>query len=353
MSESETTGSPARSRGRTGRLGRLLAVTAVAAAAGALWLFSGFSSGQPVRTALTVEGRVEPIVEGPAVVRPLEDYPINYPVGGRVARVAVAEGAMVRPETVVVELDSGDLPLRREEAAARLDAARALAVVGLSGSRDPEVERIERSLRLAEAEIGLRRIDWELDRRRIRAGAAAVVGTVYAREGQLVSPGEPAFRLVSPRVVLRMEVGSGGAALVAPGQPVSVRIEGYGETRFKARVAAIAGEVDPGDGTRAVFLRFGDDTPTLPPGTRGSARIRVPAEEGSRVLVPRRALRDRHWVWVVEKGRLVRRNVATGRMDADRAEVILGVSPGEEVVLESRSRLREGARVDPRRVPFE
>ncbi len=327
-------------------LGTIAVVTVV------LWLSGLFANNRTVVTALAVEGRVEPVAEGPAVVRPQEDYPINYPVGGRVARVLVGEGHEVRPDTVVVELDRGDLDLRRELARARLDAAVALAELEIPETTViPEAERIERDLRLAEARIELKRIEWELNRRRIRAGTNARVGTIYARSGQMVAAGDPAFRLVSRQVLVRMEAEQDVASLVRPGQDATVRLEGYAAHTFAARVVAVAEEVDAATGLRAVFLALTGDHPRPPPGNRGTVRIDLGAGAGGlRTVVPRRALRDFRWVDVVENGRWVRREVSPGRIDARRAEILRGIEPGDEVILEGQSRLREGDRIDARRI---
>lgn len=98
----------------------------------------------------------------------IREVQLGFRVGGRISKLHVDEGDRVKPGQLLAELDTRPLDDRLAGAAARLDAASAVAERDANGSRPQEVGEARASLASAEARlIEARR---QLDRRQALLG---------------------------------------------------------------------------------------------------------------------------------------------------------------------------------------
>jgi membrane fusion protein (multidrug efflux system) len=76
--------------------------------------------------------------------------------------------------------------------------------------------------------------------------------------------------------------------------------------------------------------------------------VRLARDERDALMIPEAALmpeQRRQFLYVVEDGRALRREVRIGRREPGRVEVIAGLKPGDRVVVEGTQKVREGASV--------
>ena len=100
--------------------------------------------------------------------------------------------------------------------------------------------------------------------------------------------------------------------------------------------------------TRSVTVRALMPNPdgALKPGM--FLNVRLARDERDALMIPEAALvpeQSRQFLFVVEDGRAVRREVRIGRREPGRVEVVAGLKPGERVVVEGTQKVREGAAV--------
>lgn len=265
------------------------------------------------------------------------------PDGGRVERLLIEEGAVVRRGQLLAEV--GALELRDEIEA--LEARRA------SGSGD----------RAAESELQLRRLRARLKRARLVAPYDAVVARLVAEEGATVEPGKPVVRLVEnapPEAVVGVppEV----AMQRAPGETVRVTVAGADRV---ATVKSVLPEFDAETLTRTVVLQL-----EAPPGENALAGLAV----GEPVLLhlPRPAEHRGYWLpadalvegpdgawsaYLVEAvdqpgagpTRHVLRRISLEfvRLEGDRALVRGSLGVGDVFAVRSGAELSDGQRVRP------
>jgi membrane fusion protein (multidrug efflux system) len=65
-------------------------------------------------------------------------------------------------------------------------------------------------------------------------------------------------------------------------------------------------------------------------------------------MIPEAALmpeQSRQFLYVVEAGRALRREVRIGRREPGRVEVVAGLKPGERVIVDGTQKVREGGSV--------
>jgi multidrug efflux pump subunit AcrA (membrane-fusion protein) len=129
--------------------------------------------------------------------------------------------------------------------------------------------------------------------------------------------------------------------------PVELAVDGFGERRFKGRVERISPATEPG--TRAILVFVGIPNPDglLRGGMFATGRIALAAQAAGPTL-PLAALRAEAgltYVWAIDAGKLVKRNVTIGRRDDEAGRVELKTPlPPELPILAARfDNLKEGA----------
>lgn len=302
--------------------------------------------------------------------------------GGQVAELMVEVGSIVNQGEVLVRLDTRRLKLahrqagvRKAEATARLNAARAelalarqqaerLESLALQGTqsvsrasyddalagRDIAAARVgiaEQQLAGADADLALARLN--LTYAEITAPYAGTVVERLSEMGSYVQTGQPVVRLLADRALeVAADVPQALIAGLKPGLEVPLEIN---HQTHRAKIRAIVPEEEVRTRTRPV--RF---TPLLA-GSAGrlatgqSVRVWLPSgPERTALSIHKDALVRRGGqvlVFVVDEGVAQPRPVQTGATAGARIEVT-GLEPGEQVVVRGNEGLQPGQPVQVR-----
>ncbi len=226
----------------------------------------------PGSSAADRETRVTaPAAPAPARVRAegrVASYPgarvvVGAEIGGRLARILVAEKSRVRQGDLLAELDADEARAAVAEAKARVDEADADVRWAESEARRQEELRrtvagteqaLERAriqhdaaaARLRAARAGLARLEASLAKTRIVAPIDGVVLERRAEAGEIVAPGAPLVTLADlARVRIEAEVDEYDAGRIAVGAGVTVTAEGYDGREWSGRVEEVPDAVGP------------------------------------------------------------------------------------------------------------
>lgn len=354
----------------------------------------------PVELATAGRGPLRVTIDEEGRTRVRDRYVVVAPVAGRVARIAVDEGAAVSRGTVVAQVSAAPLdPRTREEAAARLrgaeDAERsARAVVSqaraaldqaarnraraeslfaknLVSTEQREVTALAETTAVRQVEAADFRTqaaahDVEVARAASTAGAGAVmqlqspvrgrVLRIPEKSERIVAAGTPLVEIGDPsRLEIVIDLLSEDAVKVKPGD--RVLIEGWGGDHA---LAAHIRVVEPSGFTKVsalgveeqrvnVLADLDDTPPQLGDGYRVEAR--VVQWEGDALKVPASALYqvgDQWRVFLVENGRARSRTVRVGHRNPDEAEILDGLSVGDRVIRQPTDKISDGVRVQAR-----
>jgi RND family efflux transporter MFP subunit len=137
--------------------------------------------------------------------------------------------------------------------------------------------------------------------------------------------------------------------------PVHVALEGENEFRHEGVIVFADNKVNPSTGTKLVRAQLSNKKQLLEDGMR--ARIRVPftdPHQGTKVI--ERAIgsdQGKKFLYVVNADNTVeRRDVTLGVFSDGLQEIVQGVKPDEWIIVNGIQRVREGIKVEPRRVPM-
>lgn len=390
-------------------VGRIISIAIVACIlAGAAWAL--WPRPVAVEVAVIERGSLAVTVEEEGVSRIREVYRVTAPVAGRLVRVDIHAGDPVtlgQTVAVIEPAPPGLLDERSrliaEAAVAAAEAAVQLAEASLSeaqsraGYADADATRkaalaergvvsaqvneqatlalsmAKRDVQVAQATLAMRQQDLESARATLIQGSAATpagqccadvpspiagqVLTVLTESEQAVQPGTPLMELGEPaNMEVVVQVLSFDAVRITLGAPATIR--NWGGEPLRARVSSIS----PAAVTKVSALGIEEQRTEVvldlldPPQvwSRLGHGFRVVADivvwEGKdRVLVPIGALfrdADQWAVFRVIDGKARLALIQLGQRNADFAEVLSGLDPGDVVITHPGDTLVDGVDVD-------
>ena len=218
---------------------------------------------------------------------------------------------------------------------AALDSADASLAVADSRYQDALEE-----VRNRQAVLEQRRTELELARQAVRDSSltsplAGMVRERHVTVGQYLAVGTPAVTIVRMHPLrLRVAVPEREAHTVRANQEVQVTVEGD-KTVYPGRVARISPAIDEASRTLMIEAEIPNRDGLLRPGSFANASI-VSADTDRAVIVPATSLvtfAGVEKVLSVKDGKVAEKRVTIGRRDAQRLEIVSGVSAGEMVIV--------------------
>jgi len=202
-----------------------------------------------------------------------------------------------------------------------------------------------RTAELAQAVEQLNRANIDLRDAVVRAPYAGVVTAKSTEVGAYVGVGSPVVTLVNQETLeIEAQVPTNRLGGLQPGAELQIALDDG--TRHKAVVRAVVPEENPLTRTRAVRL-----TPILgdvlkQPALYQSVIVDVPIGGGGKVVTVHKdaVTRDegRPLVFVINGGRVERRDVVLGESVGQRFTVVTGLRAGERVVVRGNEQLSSG-----------
>ena len=302
----------------------------------------------PVAVAAVATGSISSYYTATATLAPENEAEILARVAGVVRALQCEEGDRVKRGDVLLTIENDEYMFRLRQAEAnranleaRLDRLEKMASQDLVSVE--ELETLKNSLKTAEAEEGLARTNLSYTQ-----VTAPFGGTIVARRvgvGQNITSGMPLFQLSDfDPLLARIHVPAKQFNLLKPDQPVDLVLESDG-TRLDGRIKLINPTIDPNTGTIKVTVEIRQYPVGVRPGDFAQVRI-VTERRDESTLVPRIAVvtdRGEQVVYVSADSTAERRVIELGFQDDDHAEIISGVTPGEQIVVKGQRSLKHGS----------
>ncbi len=231
-----------------------------------------------------------------------------------------------------------------------------------------QIEAAESQLRLAESQVeqqraALRMAQMRLDDTRIVAPFDGFVAQRLLDVGAAVSAQAAATSNASVAILVlqdidpvkvQIEVPEREVARVRPGVPVRLSVDAYPDRRFTGRVARLTHALDPRTRTMGVEVDIGNREGLLKPGMYARVELVLEVRQDA-LLVPLEALAGsdaRPALLVVRDGRVAEVPVQLGAADGPRVQVVAGLRPEDQVIVQGKELVRPGqaVRTAPARV---
>ena len=304
----------------------------------------------PVTTATVRSERLSQKLEALGNARANESVDISSKTSNIVTAVRFRDGERVRAGQVLVQLD---------DATARADVAAAQAAVTESESqynRSRELlntqalskssfDQLEATLKANRAR--LQSANARLEDTVIRAPFSGRVGLRRVSVGALISPGDVITTLDDTSLIkLDFSVPETFVSTLREGLAVRATAPAFPGRSFAGKVASIDSRVDVN--TRSVTVRalLANDDGALKAGM--FLNVSLSKDERETLVIPEEALSpdaEKQFVFVVEQGKVARREVRIGGRAPGSVEILAGLNAGDRVIVEGTQKVRDGAAV--------
>lgn len=255
------------------------------------------------------------------------------------ARELGAQGAIAR-----VELEEAE----RVEGVARAQQVTAAAQRRATAPRGVDSQAALASLQLAQA--ALVAVEARLAQRRILAPRQALVLTRSVEPGDMVQPGRVLLVLAAGAEAAQLvfQADERNLAIIDVGQAAVASADAYPDRVFAGVLSYIAPSIDAARGSVEVRVSMAEVPDYLKPDMTVSIDVTV-ARRSDVLTIDADAVHGAAtrtpWTWVVEDGRLVRREVTLGLRGSGSLEVRSGLEPGTAVALPGEVVQSAGQRV--------
>lgn len=326
--------------------------------------FQGVSSGKaepeqltkkkkpPLVRVIAVEtSKISETLELTGTAEPYRVARLASPAEGPVERIRVRESDQVKADEELVSIG-------------RKKAVDAL-IISLREELKKEEDNLSRTRQLVQSEalpgeeLDKARAEYEKIRAQfvkaeetardytVKAPWAGVVSRVNVKEGEFVAPRAVLLEMYDPgSLVIRAAVPETHAAEVTVGMSVDVRLDAYSDDPIQGRIERVYPYLDTSLRTRTIEITLGRSVNLLP-GMFARLKLLLKSE-GDSVIVPVEALvstPNGQVVFVVEDGKATAKMVKTGIEAGNRIQVVLGITPGDKVIIAGNEKLKNGAKV--------
>lgn len=313
---------------------------------------SGSGGPPPVKviTAQIERRPFGPEIEAVGTALARESVEITSKSANTITRIRFEEGQRVAKGAILVELDRAQAAAALAEAEANLAEARNQFARGRDLSvtqalSKAQLDQLETALKTGESRVDAARA--RLEDTVIRAPFAGRTGLRKISPGGLVSPGTVITTLDDSTVMkLEFTVPQSFLKDLSMGLSVEARAEGLGDRIFQGKISAIDSRIDSVTRAIAVRAELSNADGALRPGLFMSVRLR--GKPVDTLMIPEEALvpeQGKTYVFVVEEGRAMQREVRTGGREPGSVAILDGLTGSETVIVEGTQRIRNGAKV--------
>ncbi|MBK6289397.1 MAG: efflux RND transporter periplasmic adaptor subunit [Gammaproteobacteria bacterium] len=300
-------------------------------------------------------------------LKPLVQSEIRSRVSGEVLEVSVREGQSVRAGEVLVRIDTRSQQALVASQRAALDKARAdLSIASLNYENSQRLlekqfiaqnvldtsksvyDAAAAGVKLAEAQLRLAEIG--LQDAEVRAPFDAVVSRRIAEPGEQISSDALLLELVDLRhMELQAAAPAAEIPVLKPGQIARIRVDGYGERVFEARLERINPNAEQGSRLILLYLSIDNSDAALRGGMFAQGSLLIEQAQAALAIPATAVLNDAglDYVMVIENGVVQRRAVHIGMHAANDnlVEVLDGLTEGEQVLAVDLASLEPGTAV--------
>lgn len=283
---------------------------------------------------------------------PKQQVTVSAEAAGRVVRVLVDEGSVVRSgqTLAVVDADKSNVNVSNAEAnfsQAQRDLERFENAFESGGVTQQQVDQAR--LQFETAKNNLRSAELTAGDVSIRTSVPGIVNSRMIEPGSYVSPGTAAFDIVNVSTLkLRVNVDEKNVVALRVGQTVEVAASVFPDKSYTGRVTFIAPVADGSLNFPVEIEVQNPNNNELKAGMYGTAKFGV-GNRADVLILPRTAfigsVSDNR-IFLVRDGKAIEKRISSGRSFGDHIEVLSGVEAGEIVVTSGQINLLTGTEVE-------
>jgi membrane fusion protein, multidrug efflux system len=306
-------------------------------------------------------------VSGVGSVEAIRDVRVASETAGRVLKVYVDVGAVVKEGQPLIQVDAELKEAGADQARAQMLAARTnlekskkdyertQKLFATGDVADIELEGYRLGYESAEAQYkgaiaALRVAERQVSDSRIKAPVAGVVATRKTEVGEMVAPGMEIANIVDiSSLKVKLSIAEEDIMKLRVGQPATLSIDSRPGERYVGKIHTVGAKSETPNGhtypVEVVMQNRGQNQPKV--GMFARVEIQVGLAKGALAIRKESLVDDgaNPTVFVAKEGVARLRSVKLGLRGQDLIEVVSGLSKGELVISFGQKALKEGAPV--------
>ncbi len=298
---------------------------------------------------------------------PKQESMISPKTSGRIEKLYVDEGDMVKRGQPLVELEQERLRIVVKEAEASVKEARAQlknleatvkrnqklfeqGVVDSQRFDDTSTERDLAQARVQRAQATLERAEQDLKDSIITAPFDGFIVEKMMNEGEMATTMPPSniFHLVDTSTVkIESGINENKRRALRIGKEVLIELDAYPNEVFRGKITVVNPMVDTSSRTFKIKIEFPNPDFKLEPGMFARVRI-IDRKSENALLIPQHVIIEDgsvQKVFVVKDGRAVEKIITTDIVNYPLVEVTTGLEENDIVVSEGFYSLKDGIKV--------
>jgi len=300
------------------------------------------------------------------IVEPERKVEIFSRLSAYVQRIVQEEGAYVRENDVLAQLDDTEIRISyeqaritREQSKLSLDEAEknylrskeliARELLSEQEYQTQEAEFKQRQLDFKNAEESYKNLQLQLNWTKIRSLSEGYITERLIEVGDRVNANEQVYTIEDFKpLLIRVFVPASDSIKLNTEMTAEVTTEVIPGAVFDGNVKLINPRIDVETGTVKVTVEVYDDTLRLKPGMFVESRIVLGKKEDV-LVIPRRALlykQNRIYVFVLDGETVSQREVTLGLTEEDHVEILTGLEEGDTIVEVGVEGIKDGQVVD-------
>ncbi len=308
------------------------------------------SPAPSVTTATLAPRQIETRLEAVGTTRALQAVEIVPLTNGRVVEIAFEPGQKVIEGAVLVRLDDEIERANLTEAEATLAQAtfaeeRALTLSQTNTISRAQVEQLTAASATAQAAVD--RARRRLADRTVRAPFDGMVGLGDVEIGARVDDDTTITTLDDlSQVEIEFSLPETVFGQIIPGLAITADSAAFPGRVFEGEIASIDSRIDQNSRSFKVRALVPNSQTLLPAGM--FMHLTVMLDQRSALMVAEQALvaeAGQNFLFVIEDGKALRRDVKIGRREVGAVEITQGLAEGEVIVVKGVQKLRDGAKV--------
>jgi len=234
-----------------------------------------------------------------------------------------------------------------KQAEAALESSKANHEKLKAGASDEEIRASEAQVEQAEAALEQARL--RLEDAVISSPISGFVTNVNTSEGQLIGQGSSLFNIVklNPAYV-RVGVSSDVLVNIEKDEKVEVELLDYKNEGKEGTITNISPMRDQQTQLYTVMVKINNENNKLKAGMFADVNFTLNTKENV-VVIPADSVLDldgEPYVFVIENGKSVKKEIKVGLINKNKVEVIEGINQGEEIITQGHKSLQEGEEVE-------
>jgi membrane fusion protein (multidrug efflux system) len=289
-------------------------------------------------------------IEVPGSLLPAEQTQIKSEVTGRIVRLNIQEGSVVKKGSILVKLFDDDLQTQLKKLEVQLQIAkktqeRQRELLKINGISQQEYDLVELNVQTLNVDIEATKI--AIAKTEIRAPYTGQVGLRNVSLGTYIAPADVVTTLRQvTELKLEFSIPEKYAKEIQKGDKVSFRVDG-GSMTHQAVVIATENSVEQSTRTLRVRALVKNNHPELVPGIFARVILQL-GEDKQALLVPTQSVipnaRNKQ-VIVLRKDSAVFTVVETGIRDSVFVQIVSGLKAGDTVITSGLMVIRPNAKV--------